>query len=66
MLALLHPGGYERTAAFFYKGLDSSQKTTAFDAKVTQLRVAGAKKVAAQYDDPRKLVELIVTVQGWG
>jgi hypothetical protein len=57
VLALLKPGGLEKVAMLFYR--DLPVKTAEFDTKVVQLRVAGAKKVAAQYDDPRRLVELI-------
>jgi hypothetical protein len=52
VLALLKPGGLEKPAIHFYKGLKDGQKTPELDAKVTQLRVAGAKKVVATYDEP--------------
>lgn len=61
VLALLRPGGYEKSAMFFYKGLSDEQKTPSFDAKVVSLRVAGAKRTVARFDKPGQLLDVIRT-----
>lgn len=59
LLALLKPGGYEKAALPFFKGLKASQKTAALEAKISTLRAAGAKRVVANFDKPGQLVDMI-------
>lgn len=59
LVALLKASALEKSATSFYKGLQDSAKTPELDAEVVRLRIEGAKRVAARYDDPTKLVEMI-------
>lgn len=59
VLALLKPGGLEKSAMLFYKGLSNAQKTSELDTEIVRRRVAGAQVVVGRYDEPAKLVEMI-------